>query len=204
MNRNILNGVGTFMNDKHAIIIVSGLPRSGTSMMMKILAAGGIEILTDRLREADENNPEGYYEFEPVKKLRDGDFSWVEDAVGKAVKVIATLVNQLPVDYNYKIIFMKRNMSEILASQKKMLGRMGKSGDEVSDETMKKIFESHVNTVGKWLSKQSNIETLYVHYNEMIVEPTDPINQINDFLGGHLDTSSMASVINKDLYRERK
>lgn len=192
------------MNNKQPIIIVSGLPRSGTSMMMKMLSAGGVEILTDKIRAADENNPEGYYEFELVKKLKDGEFDWIDEAVGKAVKVIAALVAHLPGEYEYKVIFMRRNMREILASQKKMLGRLGKSDDDVSDGTMAKIFENHLRSIESWLSKQANIQTLYVNYNRMIEDPDEPVQQVNRFLGGYLDVDAMMGVINKDLYRERK
>lgn len=186
------------------VIIVSGLPRSGTSMMMKMLAAGGIEVLTDHIREADENNPEGYFEFEQVKKLKDGEFDWLKDAGGKAVKVIAALVTLLPQDFHYKVIFMKRLMAEILASQKKMLARMGKGDDQISDETMAKVYENHLRSVEAWLSRQPNIDLLYIDYNEMIQRPEGQILRLNEFLGGHLNVEAMANVINPDLYRERK
>ena len=103
------------------ITVVSGLPRSGTSMMMKMLEAGGVPLIIDNLRTSDEDNPAGYYEFEPVKKLGKGDSGWLADAQGKAVKVIAALLVHLPAAYTYQIIFMHREMSEILASQRKML-----------------------------------------------------------------------------------
>src|SRR5512134_1182473 len=104
--------------DPKAVIVVSGLPRSGTSMMMKMLEAGGLEILTDNLREADANNPKGYYEFERVKQMKDGDLAWLPDAVGKVVKIVTGLITFLPSGYNYKIIFMRRDLNEILSSQK--------------------------------------------------------------------------------------
>ena len=111
--------------DSKTVIIVSGLPRSGTSMMMKMLEAGGLKILTDNLREADANNPKGYYEFERVKQMKDGNLAWLPDAVGKVVKIVTGLIIYLPSDYKYKIIFMKRDLNEVLSSQKKMLGRLG-------------------------------------------------------------------------------
>ena len=107
------------------VFIVSGLPRSGTSLMMMILNAAGIPPLTDYERNADEDNPRGYYEFERVKKLKDGDFGWLENAQGKAVKVISALLTYLPEGYTYKVIFMRRELSEILASQRKMLINRG-------------------------------------------------------------------------------
>ena len=110
---------------EQTITIVSGLPRSGTSMMMKMLEAGGIPPLTDEIRTADTDNPKGYYEFERVKKMDKGDTAWLENAQGKSVKVISALLKHLPSDYRYRVIFMRRDMSEILASQKKMLDHRG-------------------------------------------------------------------------------
>src|SRR5215813_2579369 len=103
------------------IIVVSGLPRSGTSMMMKMLAAGGLPVLVDAIRAADDDNPNGYFEFEPVKQLADGQNEWLTEAGGKVVKIISALLEYLPKSYHYKIIFMERELKEILASQQKML-----------------------------------------------------------------------------------
>src|ERR1043165_1737839 len=120
-------------NKRKPITVVSGLPRSGTSMMMKMLEAGGMSLLVDNLRTADDDNPAGYYEFEPVKKLSQGDFDWLEEAQGKAVKVIAALLADLPSAYTYQIIFMRRDMFEILASQNKMLLNRGEDLKKISD-----------------------------------------------------------------------
>jgi len=192
------------MENKDNIIVVSGLPRSGTSMMMKMLDAGGQEILTDNLREADANNPNGYYEFERVKQLTDGDFAWISEAGGKVVKIVTGLIMNLPQGYNYKVIFMQRAMKEVLSSQKKMLGRLGKEDDKVEDEKMKKIYQQHLKDVNAWISKQPNIEVVYVNYNTMLSNPLDSLRKVIDFLGGEMDVNVMAGVINKDLYRERK
>ena len=192
------------MENKDNIIVVSGLPRSGTSMMMKMLDAGGQEILTDNLREADANNPNGYYEFERVKQLTDGDFAWIPEAAGKVVKIVTGLIMNLPPGYKYKVIFMQRAMKEVLSSQKKMLGRLGKEDDKVEDEKMKKIYQQHLKDVNIWISKQPNIKVVYVNYNTMLSNPLDSLRKVNDFLGGEMDVNVMAGVINKDLYRERK
>mgnify|MGYP001814252456 FL=1 len=125
--------------EKGTINVVSGLPRSGTSLMMKMLEAGGIPPMTDNIRTADDDNPKGYYEYERVKKMPDGDVAWVKDAQGKAVKVIAALLEYLPDDYIYKVLFMRRSMDEILASQKQMLIRSGKPTDEISDEKLAEL-----------------------------------------------------------------
>jgi len=190
--------------DSKTVIIVSGLPRSGTSMMMKMLEAGGQVILTDNLREADANNPKGYYEFERVKNMKDGDLAWMSEAAGKVVKIVTGLIMYLPADYNYKIVFMRRDLNEILSSQKKMLGRLGKEDDNIPDDKMAKVYEEHLKEVRGWLIRQPNIETLYVNYNSMVKDPTEALNKINNFLGGDMDVLVMSAVVDKELYRERK
>ncbi len=122
------------------IMVVSGLPRSGTSMMMKMLTAGGILPLTDKLRVADRDNPEGYYEFERVKQLDKGDTAWLPEAQGKAVKVISFLLPHLPPQYAYQIVFVRRHMSEILASQRKMLVHRGEDPNNMNDDQMAAVF----------------------------------------------------------------
>jgi hypothetical protein len=190
--------------DSKTVVIVSGLPRSGTSMMMKMLEAGGQAILTDNLREADANNPKGYYEFERVKNMKDGDLAWMSEAAGKVVKIVTGLIMFLPAEYNYKIIFMRRDLNEILSSQKKMLGRLGKDDDNIPDDKMAKVYEEHLKEVRSWLFRQPNIETLYVNYNSMVKDPTESLTKINVFLGDSMDVPTMAAVVDKELYRERK
>lgn len=192
------------MEHKDYIIVVSGLPRSGTSMMMKMLEAGGLPILTDNLREADANNPKGYYEFERVKELPNGDYGWIPEAGGKVVKIVTGLIMNLPSDARFKVIFMQRAMKEVLSSQKKMLGRLGKEDDKVEDEKMKKIYQEHLKQVNTWISKQPNIEVLYVNYNTMLGSPLESLQKVNEFLGGDMDVNVMAGVVDKELYRERK
>ena len=190
------------MNPK-TVVIVSGLPRSGTSMMMKMLEAGGLPILTDNLREADANNPKGYYEFERVKNMKDGDLAWMPEAVGKVVKIVTGLITYLPPEFKYKIVFMRRDLKEILSSQKKMLGRLGKGDDNIPDDKMAKTYEERLKQVKGWLVRQANIETLYVDYNVMVNDPTESLQKVSAFLGG-MDVQTMASVVDQELYRERK
>lgn len=173
-------------------------------MMMKLLHAGGMEVLTDNLRTADDNNPRGYYEFERVKKLQDGDQEWLEQASGKAVKVISALLEHLPATYSYKILFMRRNMEEILSSQRQMLIRLGQPGGEVNDTQLAEMYQNHLDRVSAWLSEQPHMQVLYVHYNELIEAPLPGLEQINRFLDGRMDVGSMLPVIDKNLYRERK
>ncbi len=184
------------------IIIVSGLPRSGTSMMMKMLAAGGIPLLTDHVRQADEDNPKGYYEFERAKKLPDGDTAWLPEAQGKAVKIIAALLMELPADYPYRVLLMRREIREVLASQSKMLERRGEE-KSVDDDTMAVLFQKHLQQVEAWMQAQSNLQYLDVDYNAMIRDPWPQIKVINRFLGGELDEEAMAAVVDPQLYRQR-
>jgi hypothetical protein len=185
------------------IVVVSGLPRSGTSMMMKLLAAGGIEALTDNLRTPDEDNPKGYFELEKVKEL-ERDNSWLADARGKAIKIISKLLKQLPSGYSYKVVFMRRNMDEILASQRQMLIRRGEPADSISDRRMAEIFERHLKDVEAWLEMQPNIQVLYINYNETLANPASSIERLKLFFGGRLDVSAMADVVDRTLYRQQR
>lgn len=189
--------------NKDIITIVSGLPRSGTSMMMKMLVAGGLEVLTDNIRTADEDNPKGYYELEKVKDLSK-DNSWVGDAQGKVIKVISFLLKQLPKEYSYKIIFMRRKMEEILASQRQMLIRRGERTDAVSDEKMAALFEKHIVDIEAWLKTQPNLEVIYISYNDTLSNSAENIGRINQLLGGSLNTKEMAEVVDKALYRQQR
>jgi len=186
------------------VTVVSGLPRSGTSMMMKMLEAGGIAPLTDKIRTADDDNPKGYFEFERVKKMPDGDTAWVRDAQGKAVKVIAALLEYLPQDYTYKVLFMRRSIVEILASQKQMLIRSDKPTDEISDEKLAELYSKHLAKVESWVSQQSNIKVLDVDYNDLMQNADPYLAKIQQFLGVEMDTKEMSGVVDPALYRQRK
>ncbi len=186
------------------ITVVSGLPRSGTSMMMKMLEAGGIPPITDELREADEDNPKGYYEFERVKQMDQGDTTWVVGARGKVVKVISALLKHLPPGEQYRVVFVRRNMPEILASQRKMLIRRGEDPDKMDDAQMAMLFEKHLKQVDEWLKAQPNFRVLYVHYTDVLTDPRPHIAKINEFLGNNLNTAAMAETVDPQLYRNRQ
>jgi hypothetical protein len=172
-------------------------------MMMSALVAGGIPALTDNIRTADEDNPKGYFELEKVKEL-EHDHAWLEDARGKVVKIISALLKRLPDPYHYKIIFMRRNMDEVLASQRQMLIRRNEPTDKVSDERMAEMFRKHILDVETWLEKQSNMDVLYVSYNEVLDNPASSIEMINGFLGGALDNEKMTSAVDRKLHRQRR
>jgi hypothetical protein len=192
------------MHDQDQIItIVSGLPRSGTSMMMKMLEAGGLLPLTDHLRTADEDNPKGYYEFERAKKLREGDVAWLPAAQGRVVKAIAALLPYLPSSYAYRVIFMRRAMPEVLASQKQMLIRRGEDPNKVGDAELTRLFEKHLAQVDAWIKTQPNITRLDVDYNQMLKDPVPQVMAINQLLGGALDVNKMIEVVDPVLYRQR-
>jgi len=189
-------------NKAKTIIVVSGLPRSGTSMMMKMLAEGGLSILTDSIRTRDEDNPNGYYEFELVKQLADGNFKWLDAINGKAVKIISQLLEYLPSQYKYKIIFMERDIKEVLISQHKMLIRRNEA-NQVDDAEMEKQFQDHLGKVKYWLARQPNMDVLYINYNHLISNPSDFLTPIQDFIDVVLDIEKMKTVPTQDLYRNR-
>lgn len=193
-----------FRRKLETIIIVSGLPRSGTSMMMKALKAGGVELLTDSIRKPNDDNPKGYYEFEPVKSLADGNTAWVDGARGKAVKVISALLKHLPATYSYKVLFMRRNIDEILASQRKMLDNQAKPAPDIDDDQMTQMLKRHLEQVYRWLDQQPNFEYLDVDYNLVLQNPPPIFQEINQFLGYILDTEEMAAEVDPTLYRQRQ
>lgn len=189
-------------NDE-AISIVSGLPRSGTSMMMRMIDAGGIPALIDEIRTADEDNPRGYYEFEPVKKTKD-DPSWLDRAAGKVVKMVHILLLDLPLDRRYRVIFMRRDLDEVIRSQNVMLARSGKKGGDLDDARVKQIFAAQIAKVETYLRDSDSFDVLTVNYNEVLADPTACVASLNEFLGAALNTQAMMDVVDPSLYRQRQ
>ncbi len=186
------------------IVVVSGLPRSGTSMMMKMLESGGLEVMTDALREADVDNPKGYYEDERVKDLGETkDKSWVRDARGKVLKVISFLLKDLPSENRYRVIFMRRDIEEVLASQNKMLVHRGEE-NPAEDAIMKEHYQKHLEQVKRLTTNLPNYEMIEIGYREAIDDPAGVAKKVNEFLGGRLDLPAMAETVDKKLYRNRK
>jgi hypothetical protein len=184
------------------ITVVSGLPRSGTSLMMQMLAAGGLPALTDKLRPPDESNPRGYFEFEPVKRLRT-DTAWLAQAPGHAVKVIHLLLRELPTDgrFQYRVLFMKRPIEEVLASQRVMLERQGKkSGDDV---TLVRIYQDQIRQIETWLAAQGCFQVSMIDYHQVLNRPAAIAQEINTFLQAQLDIQAMASVVDPNLHHQR-
>jgi hypothetical protein len=190
-------------NAHQFITIVSGLPRSGTSMMMQMLTAGGIPALADNVRRADEDNPRGYYEFERVKQVEQ-DSSWLDEAEGKAVKMVYRLLYDLPPDRAYRVIFMTRPFDEVIASQEAMLERHGKVDDRVDEARLADVYRRQLNDVMAWLGAQSNFSVLSVDYHDALSDPEQIIQQLNRFLDGRLDTDAMIQIPDWSLYRQRR
>lgn len=189
---------------KGTIYIVSGLPRTGTSMMMQMLHKGGLDVFTDGERGADDNNPLGYYEHEVVKTLPRNK-RWLPKAKDKAVKVIANLLPHLPMQYNYKIVFMERNLYEVVTSQRKMLQRMGKKTqkDEVLPTRLIKSFEQTLAQVKRWAAQNPNVEVLYMNHKDVIASPFEQAIRINEFMDYQLLPELMAEVVDSKLHREK-
>ena len=186
------------------IVVVSGLPRSGTSMAMTMLKAGGMPILTDGVRTPDSNNPNGYFEFEPVKQLHaGGDPAWLDDAGGRAVKIISFLLTFLPETRNYHVVFMRRDLDEVIASQHDMLVRRGETAEAADVGAMRDTYARHLVEVERFLSSRRCFTTLWVDYRQAIEQPGVEARRINDFLRGRLDVDRMAAVADRRLYHQR-
>ena len=183
------------------ITIVSGLPRSGTSLMMQMLAAGGFPILTDQERKPDIDNPRGYYEWEPVKLLPKQP-NRIDEAEGKAVKVISELLFALPRGRDYKLIFMERPLPEVLASQDEMLKRRG-SSDLVDHALLTQAFREHMQQVISWLELRTEIPICRMGFRKVLRDPSGSAQTICDFLEVNLNKEAMARAVEVSLYRNR-
>lgn len=182
------------------ITIVSGLPRSGTSLMMQMLAAGGMSPLSDGERQADVDNPRGYLEWERIKQLPK-DPACIAEAEGKVVKVISRLLLSLPEGHEYRVIFMQRPLAEVLASQDVMLRNRGTAG--VPNATMAVLFEKELRAVHAWLDSKAYIKTLRVPYREVLGDANSISQKITQFLGVNLNVEAMTQQVDATLYRNR-
>ena len=189
------------LEDENIVTIVSGLPRSGTSLMMQMLKSGGLPLHVDDSRPADEDNPRGYFEFEKAKQLQK-DRTWLRKARGKAVKIVAQLLMYLPMENSYRVVFMERDPDEVVASQRKMLERRGKRGGDLSDDRLKDIFARQVETTKRMLADK-NIPTIYMRYAECIANPAEAAKAVNGFFGRTLDEKAMSETVVPALYRQR-
>jgi len=189
-------------HSRQPVTIVTGLPRSGTSLMMQMLAAGGLPVLTDDARAADADNPRGYHEFEPVKKTRQ-DRTWLGRAAGKAVKMVHLLVHDLPRDRSYQLILMRRNLTEVVRSQNLMLRRLGRRGADLTPTQLIEAYRRQLAELTDWLEEQADFTYVTVDFNDLLREPEPIIRRLNRFLGGRLNEGAMRRVIDPTLYRQR-
>lgn len=183
------------------IVVVSGLPRSGTSLMMQMLESGGAEVVTDSVRTADKDNPKGYYELEQVKTIQ-RDASWLPAMRGKAFKMVSQLLYDLPSSEAYKVLFLERDLDETLLSQENMLTRLGRAA--APRDRIRQAYTVHLERLHAWLPLQGNMAALRVCYNALVERPHAEAGRVADFLGGGLDVGRMADTVDLSLYRNRK
>jgi hypothetical protein len=189
---------------RQSIVVVSGLPRSGTSMMMRMLAAGGVPVLSDDARPPDAANPAGYFEFAPVKELASGGApAWLEGARGKAVKIVSFLLTWLPESHDYRVIFMRRDLGEVVASQQAMLAARGESVDENGDR-LAGVYADHLERIARFLAGRPCFSVLDIEYRSVIDRPADAARRVAAFLERDLDATAMAAAVDASLYRHRR
>ena len=184
------------------VTVVSGLPRSGTSLAMQMIHAGGIPALTDGQRTSDDSNPRGYFELERVKQLKQ-DKSWLDEAAGKVVKVIHLLLAELPDDRPYRVVFMQRDLREVVQSQATMLARTGRAGGQLAPERLIAVYEQQLKTVEQWLAARPNFSVLRVQYAQLVSDPAGVVPTVNTFLGGTLDEARMRAAVDPRLHRNK-
>ncbi len=184
------------------VTVVSGLPRSGTSLAMQMIHAGGIPALTDGQRTSDDSNPRGYFELERVKQLKQ-DKSWLDEAAGKVVKVIHLLLAELPDDRPYRVVFMQRDLREVVQSQATMLARSGRPGGQLAPERLIAVYEQQLKTVEQWLAARPSFSVLRVPYAQLVSDPAGVVPTVNAFLGGTLDEARMRAAVDPGLHRNK-
>jgi hypothetical protein len=186
-----------------SVTIVTGVPRSGTSLVMQMLAAGGLPIASDGVRRADPDNPRGYFELEAARSLA-RDASWLPGIAGRAVKLVHTLVPSLPPDLLYRVLIVRRRLDEVLASQRVMLARRGPAPDAAEDVRLLPVLEEQLAGLERWLDAREDLAWLGIDYAELVADPGRVTARMNAFLGGGLDERAMAACVDPALHRERR
>jgi len=184
------------------IIVVAGLPRTGTSMMMQMLAAAPLPVMSDGQRHSDSDNPKGYYELEQAARLHK-DADWLAQGQGKVVKIIAQLLPRLPAEHAYRIIFMERDLDEVVRFRAVMLENLGREGAGLTDVELQNAYRQQLLGIKVWLAKQANILTLFIPHRRAMQQPAAVAVEVNAFLGGQGDEAAMAAVVDSSLYRQR-
>ena len=173
-------------------------------MALRMLDAGGMPILTDGGRPADENNVHGYYELEAVKHLHEGgDTAWLKSAGGKAVKIISFLLTWLPETYEYRVIFMRRNLDEVVASQHAMLAGRGEPVEPADGDRLRLIYERHLGEVARLIARRACFSVMDLDYRRVLDHPADEARRIGAFTGAALDVDAMAAAVDPRQYRSR-
>jgi hypothetical protein len=184
------------------ITIVSGLPRSGTSLMMQMLVAGGMSPLSDGERQADADNPRGYFEWERIKQLP-SDPECIAEAEGRVVKVISRLLLSLPVGHEYRVVFMQRPLPEVLKSQDEMLRRRGTYKEGTDPAVISAAFEKHLREVNLWLDNKPYVKAIRLPYHEALTQPREIGRKLEQFLAMELNVEAMVQQVDASLYRNR-
>ena len=184
------------------ITVVSGLPRSGTSLMMQMLAAAGLQVLSDGERQADADNPRGYYEWERIKLLPQQP-NCIQEAEGKVVKIISQLLFALPSGHDYRIMFMQRPLAEVVASQSEMIRRRGTTGAALAPAALIAGLQAHLNQVNGWLRDKTNLSVYRVEHHQVLHDRMQVSESIQKFLECPLDVLAMSRQIDESLYRQR-
>ena len=190
---------------RESLVVVTGLPRSGTSMLMQMLAAGGVPLLSDAVRKPDEDNPRGYFEYEPVKKLLENT-DWIEGAKGKAIKIVTPLLSAIPRNIPLRVIAIERNLDEILDSQAKMIERRGGALPDTSErrDRLKAEYRRTLRRVKVWLAGRPHTGVLVVARNSVLTDPAAQAERIREFLDGEADAARMAAAVDPSLHRQRR
>lgn len=183
------------------ITIVSGLPRSGTSLAMQLLVAGGLPVLTDGARRADENNPRGYFEFARVLRLGAGDTAWQTEAEGRAVKITWPLLAAVPSTWPVRIVWMERAVEEIVASQAKMLARAGQPAEDAAQ--LQRAFAAMREQAKRWMAARREVAVIVVNHATLLGSPATEAARLAAWTGGNLDVAAMAAAVDPALWRER-
>lgn len=184
--------------------VVTGLPRSGTSLAMQMLRAGGMPLLADEVRAADADNPRGYLEYEPVRRLA-RDASWMADAVGRAVKIVAPLVQRLPQGFEYRVLLVRRDLGEVIASQERMLAARGEANaGGLAPERLAAVLAAQLEESAAWLARTPGVRTIALEHAELLRDAAPVAAAIDAFLGGGLDVAAMRAVVDPALHRQRR
>lgn len=187
-------------------VLVSGLPRSGTSLMMQMLEAGGVRILSDGQRRADVDNPKGYYEWEPIKQIgKKPELLDADGLDGCAIKCISMLLQSLPLKHNYKVIFMTRPIDEVATSQRKMVERLATKGAELDAEQLQRGLAAHRNEISRWLKSVPHMEFVEIDYPTLVSDPLPQIARLIEFLGRERlpKSAEMTRAVDPSLHRRK-